>query len=221
MVAIGSHTGRRVVALVTGMSQPLGTHIGNALEVKEAIDILSCRGGGDLQTVSLLLGSYMLLTSGKAQTQAQAQDMLLEALQSGAGLLKLKELITAQGGDPRVCDDTSLLPQAPFIKTCMSEKEGYVAKTDAALLGLCAMALGAGRREKADVIDPSVGFVLHVRVGDAIHPGDPLFTVHAGNESSLLEAIDTLYRLIPITGTRTAPDKLIDAIVDAHGTTLY
>ncbi|MBR0387387.1 MAG: thymidine phosphorylase, partial [Clostridia bacterium] len=112
MVRVGTMAGKPTVALISGMDQPLGTHVGNALEVKEAIDILAGRAGGDLKAVSLTLGGHMLVLAGRAKDQEEAVRMLEHALESGAGLRKLEEMITAQGGDSRVCRDLSLLPQA-------------------------------------------------------------------------------------------------------------
>ena len=220
MVSIGIRAGRKMIALVTGMSQPLGTHIGNALEVKEAVDILSGRASGDLKTVALMLGGYMLMTADAAPDPETAEKILTEALESGRGLRKFKEMIAAQGGDPGICDDTSLLPSAPCIQTFPCRAKGYAGRMDAEQLGLCAMALGAGRRHKEDRIDPAVGFVLHARVGDALQEGDPLFTVHASDTRTLHAAAETLYTLVPILPEHVQQARLIDAIVDINGVRL-
>ena len=182
MVAIGRLAGKPVTAIVTGMEQPLGTHVGNALEVKEAIDVLAGRAGGALLEVALLLGSYMVVLAKCAATPEEAREKLLDALHSGRGLQKLKEMIAAQGGDPRVCDDVTLLPQAKVIRPVLCGREGYVAEMDTTALGLAAQAMGAGRVQKTDVIDYSVGFVLQIRIGDKVAADTPMMVLYARSE---------------------------------------
>ena len=183
MEDIGRLAGKPVSAVVTGMDQPLGTHVGNALEVKDAIDVLSGRTGGDLKEVSLMLGCRMLRLAGAAEDDARARMLLENALTSGAGLEKLRLMIRAQGGDERVCDDVTRLPQAPVIRHIPVGRRGYVARMDTTALGLAAQAMGAGRTRKEDVIDPSVGFILPVRIGDAVCPDTPLATLCARTEA--------------------------------------
>ena len=182
LVYVGELAGKPVVAVVSGMDQPLGTHVGNALEVKEAIDVLSGRAGGDLLEVSLTLGGYMLQLAEKAETPEAGKVMMQEAIRSGAGLRKLKEMIAAQGGDPAVCDDVSLLPQAKVIRPVRCEAAGWVTKMDTMALGMAAQAMGAGRMKVDDVLDYSVGFVLNVRIGDKVDFRTPLCTLHARSE---------------------------------------
>ena len=182
MVRVGELAGKPIVALVSGMDQPLGTHVGNALEVKEAIDILAGRAGGDLLEVSLTLGGFMLYLAEKAETPEAGQQMMKQAIDSGAGLEKLKEMIKAQGGDPAVCDDVSRLPQAKVIRPVTCGREGWVTKMDTMALGLTAQAMGAGRMKVDDELDYSVGFVLQVRIGDKVEKGTPLCVLHARSE---------------------------------------
>ncbi len=179
MVEVCALAGKPAVALVSGMDQPLGTHVGNALEVKEAIDLLAGRAEGDLLDVSLTLGSYILMIAKKADTEEDAHRMLMEAIRSGAGLDKFRQMIQAQGGDPRVCDDVTLLPQAPYIRTVTAGRDGWIRRMDTTALGTAAQRMGAGRLRKEDPIDPSVGFVMHVRVGGYVAAEDPLCTLHA------------------------------------------
>ena len=187
MVAIGKRAGKPIYAVVTGMEQPLGTHVGNALEVKEAVDLLAGRAKGDLLTVSLGLGARMLMAAGKASTLEEGKAMLEEALSSGRGLAKLKEMIAAQGGDARICDDVSLLPQASQRVTVTADREGWIAKMDTTAIGYCAQDLGAGRKTKADRIDPAVGLVMQVRLGDYVHKGDPLAVLHINKADGAAE----------------------------------
>ena len=182
MVRVGELAGKPIVALVSGMDQPLGTHVGNALEVKEAIDILAGRAGGDLLEVSLTLGGYMLHLAGKAETPENGQKMMKQAIDSGAGLEKLKQMIAAQGGDPSVCDDVTRLPRAKVIRPVACGVAGWVTKMNTMALGLAAQAMGAGRLTADDKLDYSVGFVLQVRIGDRVEAGTPLCVLHAKSE---------------------------------------
>ena len=187
MVAIGKRAGKPIYAIVTGMDQPLGTHIGNALEVKDAIDVLAGRTRGDLLHVSLELGSRMLLAAGRCRDLSEARTLLEKALQEKKGLAKLKEMIEAQGGDGRVCDDVSLLPKAAHQVPVHAEKDGWVNRMDTMALGYCAQRLGAGRILKTDIIDPGVGFVMNVRLGQQVKKGDCLAVLHL-NDMKLADA---------------------------------
>ena len=188
MVRVGKLAGKPMVALVTDMSQPLGTHVGNALEVKEAIDLLAGRAGGDLLEVSLGIGGWMLKLAGITETAEAGEARMREAIASGAGLQKLKEMIAAQGGDPAVCDDVKLLPQAAVIRTAVCGKAGYVQKMDTEALGLASQAMGAGRETMEDQLDYSVGYVLKVRLGDRVEADTPLVELHAKNEADAARA---------------------------------
>lgn len=214
MVQIGALAGRPVVAVLSGMEEPLGSHIGNALEVKEAIDVLAGRTQGALLEVSLILGSYMLILAGKAQSVEQAKAMLMEALQSGAGLAKLKAMIEAQGGNPAVCDDVRLLPQAPVTLDVIAEQSGFIGNMQTIQLGYTAQNLGAGRQTKEDVIDPSVGFVLHKRVGDTVQKGECIATVYANAKQKAEVAAKAIAEYVPVVQEQLPATKLVYAIVD-------
>ena len=188
MVEVGALAGKPIIAVVSGMDQPLGTHVGNALEVKEAIDILAGRAGGDLLEVSLTLGGYMLLLAGKAGTPEEGKAKMKAAIDSGAGLKKLKEMIAAQGGDPLVCDDVTRLPQAKVIREVTCGRAGYVQKMDTMALGMAAQAMGAGRLTMDDELDYSVGYVLQVRIGDKVEADTPLCTLHARSKEDAEKA---------------------------------
>ena len=213
MVRIGCDAGRRMVALVTDMGEPLGSHVGNALEVKEAIDVLSGCVEGPLLDVSLELGARMLILGGAAETIAEAKEKLLDALHSGRGLDTLRKMIAAQGGDPACCDDVAALPQANVILPVPALQSGYVHHMDTVGLGNTAQSMGAGRRTKEDVIDPSVGFVLHKRIGQAVSAGDAIATVYAKDETSASAAIEAIQRQVIITDEQVPPCKLIHAFV--------
>ena len=219
MVEIGAQAGKPILALVTGMDQPLGTHVGNALEVKEAIDILAGRAQGDLLTVSLELGSRMLIASGIARDVEDGKARMMQALISGAGLAKLKEMIIAQGGDGRVCDDTDYLPHAAYRISVPALASGYVARMDTAAIGRCAQALGAGRQKKTDVIDPAVGLVMDVRLGDEVKAGDSLATLYLNRRELANEAVAGMQRAITIAQEKPELPPLIHAAVSREGVT--
>ena len=199
------------------MAQPLGTHIGNALEVKDAIDVLAGRTQGDLLEISLLLGSHMLVLAEKARTLPEARAMLENALSSGAGLRKLAEMIAAQGGDPRVVEDLSLLPQAAVKRVMRAETVGYLSAMDTTALGMAAQRMGAGRAKKSDMLDYSVGYVLHVRLGDEVTEDTPLATLYARNEAEAEEAEKAIRKALTIAGEKPSVPPLWDAVVTAEG----
>ena len=217
MVDIGHHAGRSIVAVVSGMEEPLGSHVGNALEVKEAIDILAGRAGGPLKQVSLFLGAQMLVASGIAGDEAQADRLLNAALDSGRGLEKFKEMITAQGGDCRVCDDVRLLPAAPVIRSMVAREGGYLAHVNGTALGMAAQRMGAGRIEKDDVIDPAVGFVMKKRIGDFIRPGDEICTLHARTEASAAETEQRIAAALTLSPDPAPKARLLYALVTPQG----
>ena len=213
MVDIGALAGKPVTAIVTDMAQPLGTHVGNALEVKEAIEVLSGQVKGDLLDVSLLLGSHMLMLAGCADTPEAAQAKLLHALESGAGLRKLRQMIIAQGGDPACCDDVAKLPQPAVIREVKAGFTGYIAAMDTMALGLAAQAMGAGRIQKTDVLDYSVGFILPVRIGDHVTPDTPLVTLYARSEAEADLAEATIRAAITVSDSPVPPHALVHAMV--------
>lgn len=217
MVEIGALAGKPVTALVTGMAQPLGTHVGNALEVKDAIDVLQGRTQGDLKEVSLLLGSQMLVCAGRAKTPEEGRGLLEQAIASGAGLRKFQEMIEAQGGDPRVCEDLSLLPQAAVKRVARCGRAGYVAAMDTQALGLAAQAMGAGRMRKEDRLDYSVGFVLPVRLGDRVEADTELCTLYARNEADAARAEAAIRAAVTIQDAPVPPAPLCYAVITREG----
>ncbi len=180
MVQVGDGASRRVLAVLGAMDQPLGHAVGNALEVREAIDCLQGHGPQDLTDHCLAIAGYMLLVSGVAPALAEALALARRTLESGSALDKFVELLRAQDGDPRVVEKPeAFLPRAPVIGPVLAQRTGYVAQVDAERVGWAAVGLGAGRERKEDAIDPSVGIVLHKKVGDAVQFGEPVFSIHA------------------------------------------
>lgn len=185
MVRVGQGAGRKMAALLAGMDQPLGNAVGNALEVREAVDALRGQGPADLMEHCLLLAAHMLYLGGGVADLAAARALAEEALASGRALAKLAELVEAQGGDARVAEDpAAVLTAAPVVRPVPADRGGFVAQVDAEQVGLATMGLGAGRERKGDAIDHRVGIVLHKKVGDPMAAGEPLFTVHAASEEA-------------------------------------
>lgn len=213
MVDIGVRSGRKVVAMITSMHEPLGSHIGNALEVKDAIDVLAGRTKGPLLEVSLMLGEQMLILSSLAKDEKDARQQLLAALNSGKGLEKLKEMIIAQGGDGRVCEDTALLPTAKETRQVKSPVDGYIHSIDAERVGNAAQMLGAGRRSKEDVIDLAVGIVMNKRVGDRVSEGESLAVLHINATDNVQTAQDMLMDAITFGDTPVPKVPLLHAKV--------
>ena len=194
MVEIGNGLGRRVKAALTSMDQPLGSAIGNALEFREATEVLTGKKvDTPLAVVSCALASELLVLSGILKDSQSASLRVKELLQSGAAADKLKELIRAQSGNPEIVDHPELLPQAPIRHEVEIQEAGYLKGLAARQLGLAALKLGAGRLRKSDSIDPSVGLVLSKRIGDKLEKGDTLATIYAANpESAKAASIEVL-----------------------------
>ena len=199
MVAIGKSVGRRVVAVITSMDQPLGNHIGNALEVIEALDVLRGRTRGALLDVTLTIGSHMLLLSGKAETLPEGRRMLEEQIRSGRGLEKMREIIRAQGGDPAVCDDYDVFPQAACSMALLAERDGYIGSMDTAGIGHVFVRMGGGRLTKEQTIDPSAGIILHRRIGDPVRAGETVAMLYGATDALLHSVLPDLKACIHLT----------------------
>ncbi len=188
MVKIGKNIGRKVVALISDMNQPLGFAVGNALEVREALDTLRGGGPADFREHCLHVATHLLVQGKQFKSQAAARAACETALADGRALAKFRELVVAQGGDGAQVDDPALLPTASLAETVDAPKAGYLREINAREIGLAAVALGAGRMKKGDPIDLAVGVVVHRKVGDRVEKGQPLFTVHANDAEKLAEA---------------------------------
>ena len=214
MVRIGNLSGKRFSALITDMDQPLGNYIGNALEVEEAIDILAGRAGGDLKEVALTLGAHILRNAGAVETVEAGVALLQQKIDSGEGLRKFGEMIAAQGGDPRVVEDTGLLPKAKALVDVTADADGYVAKMITSDIGNAAKLLGAGRERKTDALDLSVGIVMKKRLGDRVKRGDVLCTLHVGEKSDKVGAYNLLKQAIRVEAAAPEKKPLIQAVVE-------
>ncbi|MDD2553047.1 MAG: pyrimidine-nucleoside phosphorylase [Desulfotomaculaceae bacterium] len=209
MVDIGSRVGRRTVALITNMDQPLGFATGNALEVKEAIDTLKGRGPQDLLEICLELGATMLLLAGKADNVQGGKEILIDLLKSGQALNKFIEFISAQGGDPRVTREDGVLPAAELTAAVPAPSSGYIRAINAAMIGRSAMLLGAGRENKESQIDPAVGIVLQKKAGDTVKAGETLALVHANSTERLDQVKEHVQSAYQISADKPEPARLI------------
>ncbi|MDR5683525.1 MAG: pyrimidine-nucleoside phosphorylase [Armatimonadota bacterium] len=214
MVDIGTALGRRTVAVISDMDQPLGHAVGNALEVSEAIQTLRGEGPGDLTELCLELGAQMLRLGGRVPDAKAGRDELRSRIRSGEALRKLGQMIEAQGGDPSVVEEAGRLPAAPVVADVTSESGGYVQAIDAEAIGRAAMTLGAGRARKDDPIDPAVGVVVLEKVGARVERGTPLARLHARSEKSVPEASERVRGAYLIGPERPEVRPLIHRIVD-------
>ena len=198
MMTIGKNAGRKMMAVISDMDQPLGNAVGNALEVKEAIETLKGHGPADFTELCMTLGSCMLMVAEIAENEQQAREMLKEAVDSGKALDKLAELVEAQGGDKRMVYETDLLPKASSITPLLSEKDGYVEKIQCDEVGICSLILGGGRETKESAIDLSVGIVLTKKVGSHVKAGEPLAYIHSNEETKRLACEERLRKAFHI-----------------------
>jgi pyrimidine-nucleoside phosphorylase len=189
MVSIGRLSNRRVIAVLSPMDQPLGFAVGNALEVKEAVEMLRGRGPEDYRYHCLHLAAYMLLLGNKVTTVDEGIVLAEKAIRNGSGMAKFRELIQAQGGDVRVVDDLESLPKAGQVFQIEAEQTGWVSAVDAKEIGESSVILGAGRVKKGDPIDPAVGIMVKAKIGDKVEKGQVVFEVHVNNEARYHEAM--------------------------------
>ncbi|MCD2138360.1 pyrimidine-nucleoside phosphorylase [Salinicoccus halitifaciens] len=189
MVTIGNDVGRRTMAIISSMEEPLGRAIGNALEVQEAIETLKGEGPEDLTELSLELGSQMAVLGGAAETLEEAREKLQGVIDDGSALEKFKVFLKNQGGDASIVDDVSRLPQAEFKYEVESTESGYVEEIGSEAMGIASSMLGAGRQTKDDEIDLAVGLMLNKKVGDRVEAGESLVTIHSNTED--VEAVKT------------------------------
>ncbi len=213
MVEIGKGLGRQVRAVLSSMEQPLGHAVGNALEVREAVETLQGRGPADLLELAFILGSQLLVMSGKAATETEARSMLWQVLDSGAAFEKLKAFVAGQGGDIRVLEDTSKLPYAPYVEELPAPRSGYLAAIDAEAIGIGAYTLGAGRKVKTDAIDPAVGLILHKKVGQQVAAGEALLEIHARSSEQAATVRESLLAAFTFSEASVAAPPLVDAII--------
>jgi len=213
MVDIGTSVGRKTIGIISDMNQPLGYAIGNALEVKEAISLLKGNGPKDLLELTLTLGSYMLICAKKVKSFDEGKALLLENIENGKGIKKLKEFVEAQGGDSSFVDDTDKLPKAKYIEEVRAITDGVITKIHAEAFGLIAMELGAGRETKESDIDLAVGIVLNKKINDEVKAGDILAYIHSNSENNIENAKRNILKNIIICDENQEKLPLIYDIV--------
>jgi pyrimidine-nucleoside phosphorylase len=188
MVETGERMGKKMVALITDMDQPLGLKVGNALEVEECIEVMKGGGPADLRDLSVEFAAWMLLLADRTLSLEQGRQQANELIRSGSALEKFRQIITAQGGDPAVIDDPKRLPQAKHQVQVLSSAGGFVECIQCEQVGVASLVLGGGREKKEDSIDPAVGLVLHKKVGDPVRQDEPICTVHYNSDARLKDA---------------------------------
>ncbi len=209
MIDIGAQMGRKVTALLTDMDQPLGRTVGNALEVIEAVEMLRGRAPADYTEVTVALTAEMLVLGGKAASVAEARQRVQKAVTDGTAVIKLKEIVAAQGGDPRAIDDYGLLPRSRSTTDVVAPRDGFVTAIDTEGVGLAAVALGAGRERVDSVIDPAVGFTLLRKVGEPVKAGEPVVRVHYNSPAPVVDVKTRLLAAYQFGPQAPAPRPLV------------
>lgn len=213
MVNIGKNAGRKTVAVISDMDQPLGYAVGNALEVREAIETLMGRGPEDFVELCLTLGSRMLMAGGKADDEKTAVGLLKQAIEDGSALRKLAEFVEAQGGDSETVYHPERLPKAAIQRPVPAPEEGFVSHMECDEIGICSLILGGGRETKESEIDLSVGLVLQKKTGDHVKKGEPLAIIHANDESKAAEAEKRFLQACEISGQAPVKTPFIKAVI--------
>jgi pyrimidine-nucleoside phosphorylase len=207
MVETGEHMGKKVVALITDMDQPLGTHVGNSLEVIESLEVLRGEGPEDLRELCFELSGWMLHLGGAAPTPEQGNSQARKLVRSGAALERFRRMLELQGGDIGVIDDRSRLPRSKHTRAVPSPRDGVIAQIDCQGIGIASAILGGGRQKKEDPVDPSVGLIMHRKLGDQVSRGEPLLTIHYNSEAQADEAIVLVQNSFQIRGEAQSQEK--------------
>jgi pyrimidine-nucleoside phosphorylase/thymidine phosphorylase len=219
LVAIGRGMGKDVAARITDMDQPLGLAVGNALEVREIVELLRGGGPADLRELTVALTADMLRLGDVASSDEEARELVAQAIADGRGLRKLREIVAAQGGDPACIDDPDRLPRAAATLDVAAPASGVVEAIDTEALGLAAMGLGAGRSRVEDRVDPAAGLVVRHKLGDRVEAGAPLATLHVGAApleppASVAARVRDAYRIG--SGAPRAPGPLLVERIDGE-----
>lgn len=212
LVRVGRALGRDVHCVMSGMDQPLGMAVGNALEVAEAIKTLQATGPTELTEVCLLLAAKMLVLGGVAADEPSALGVVRASLATGSALERFERWVEAQGGDARVAHDVRRLPRAALTRDVRTDRNGFVGTIDAEEIGRVAMLLGAGRANKDEMIDPGAGLVLDVRVGDPVRAGDRIATLHAARAGALEDAERRLLAAFTYSEEPVSPPPLFHEV---------
>ncbi|HAT54864.1 MAG TPA: pyrimidine-nucleoside phosphorylase, partial [Lactobacillus sp.] len=211
LVEIGKSVGMKAMAVISDMNQPLGNAIGNALEIAESIELLRGDGPADLLDLVLTIGSQMVVMAGKATDLATARTLLQSHIDDGSALAKFKDMIEAQGGDGSVIDQPTIMPQAQYQFPILAAHDGVITKMKADEMGIAAMMLGGGRQKKDDQLDYAVGLTLAKKVGDTVHKGDTILTIHSNRED--ITDVEQLIAENVVIGDHADPLTLIHEVI--------
>ncbi|MFH0793019.1 MAG: thymidine phosphorylase [bacterium] len=213
LVSVGKLMNVKVIAVITDMNQPLGRAVGNSLEVIEAIEVLKNQGPDDVREITIALGAYMLVLGKFTTSLKRARKTLEDKLVAGEGLRRFAQMVRAQGGDPSVIDNFSVLPTAKKKKSVTASRTGFVKSFNTRQLGVAVNALGAGRQRVEDTIDPAVGFILKKKIGDKVKAGEELFEIHYNDDKKLDSALPLFENSYELSAKRIDPPKLIKDIL--------
>ncbi|ORU01300.1 Pyrimidine-nucleoside phosphorylase [Anaerovibrio sp. JC8] len=219
MVAIGEHNGKRTMAYVTNMDIPLGENIGNALEVKEVVDVLNGRGPADLTLECEELSATLLMMAGKGD-RPECIAMVRKAIENGEAMDKFKEMVQAQGGDISVFDNPEEFTRAAVCYEVKSDREGYISAMDTESIGIASTMLGAGRETLDSIIDPTAGITICKKTGDKVNIGDVLAKFYTSREELLSPAVKRYYEALSYSQQAPEKSKLVYAVVDKDGVTM-
>jgi len=215
MVETGTRMGKKVVALITDMEQPLGRKVGNALEVEECIEVMNGHGPEDLRELCLELSAWMFVLGNRSKSVAEGRKLAAEMIASGRARDTFREIVRLQGGDPKVVDDPARLPRARHHAQVHATRAGYVTGIHCEHVGVASMLLGGGREKKEDAVDPAVGLVLEKKIGDAVKAGEPLCTVHYNSDARLEESMALLEGSFQIGPAAPPAQPLVRKIIGA------
>lgn len=214
MVDIGNADGRKTVALITDMNQPLGRAVGNSLEVIEAIETLKGIGPEDIEELSVTLAGYMIFLGGKAKDPEEGKAMAKDSIAKGTALEKMRAFIEGQGGDPKVIADYSLFPQSQYRLDFVAKESGYIQEINAGKIGMASQHSGAGRQKKEDDIDLSAGIYLYAKIGDFVEKGQTLFSVYGNNKEKLEKAVEEAAKAFVLGEKRPAKNDIVLKVVE-------
>lgn len=213
MIDIGRKAGRKMVAVISDMSQPLGRAVGNALEVEEAVQVLKGGGPEDLRQLCLELAGEMIRIGGRAESFEEGKETARQVLSDGRALEKFRQMVRCQGGDDRIIEEPERMGSSRYSRDVLAGRTGFIAETDTREIGRASQHLGAGRLRKEDEIDFTAGIRMHVRIGNFVKEGDVLATLYGADSRRLEEAEIIMEAAIRISAEPTAPPKLIQKII--------
>jgi len=213
MVETGRRMGKRIVALITDMDQPLGCNVGNALEIDEVISVLRGRGPEDLRQLCLELAGWMLYLGGRVDSVEEGKRLGAELIGSGKAFDRFRQMVALQGGDVNVVDDLSLLPKGHYKLDISSPQTGYITSIQCEEIGKASVILGAGRESEGDAVDPAVGLVLHKKVAQPVKAGEPLCTIHYNSQTRLDRARPLIEQSFQIGDAPPEPRPIVRRVI--------